>query len=66
MSFVQVLVWVLFNQIVVGYVTAWILYKAMSWRGYPEPHHLPSLLQFLSETFFHVLVEEVAFYYSHR
>jgi sterol desaturase/sphingolipid hydroxylase (fatty acid hydroxylase superfamily) len=62
----RVLVWVLFNQIVVGYVTAWILYKAMSWRGYPEPHHLPSLLQFLSETFFHVLVEEVAFYYSHR
>lgn len=57
---------VLFNQIAVGLPLAHFGYKLMQWRGFPPLHQLPTFHCFLAEIAFHILCEEIGFYYSHR
>jgi hypothetical protein len=62
----QVLWCVFFNQIIVGLPSTFIMYWAMSWRGFPALRELPTFHWVLYELAVHILVEEAAFYYSHR
>ena len=55
-----------FNQVIVGFPAAFFLYWAMSWRGFPPIRELPTFHWVLYELAVHILVEEAAFYYSHR
>ncbi|XP_063914058.1 fatty acid hydroxylase domain-containing protein 2 isoform X2 [Zophobas morio] len=57
---------VFFNQVIVGFPAAFFLYWAMSWRGFPPIRELPTFHWVLYELAVHILVEEAAFYYSHR
>jgi sterol desaturase/sphingolipid hydroxylase (fatty acid hydroxylase superfamily) len=57
---------VFFNQIIVGLPSTFIMYWAMSWRGFPALRELPTFHWVLYELAVHILVEEAAFYYSHR
>uniref|UniRef100_A0A0A9WWC6 Uncharacterized protein C5orf4 n=1 Tax=Lygus hesperus TaxID=30085 RepID=A0A0A9WWC6_LYGHE len=57
---------VLINQTVVGYVTSVFCFKLGMWRGLPPVRELPTFHRFLFDLVVCVLVEEVAFYYSHR
>ncbi|RZC36179.1 fatty acid hydroxylase domain-containing protein 2 [Asbolus verrucosus] len=57
---------VIFNQIVVGLPSTLIMYWAMCWRGFPPLRELPTFHWVLYELAVHILVEEAAFYYSHR
>lgn len=64
--FIQVIICVIFNQIVVGLPTAYLMSKLMIWRGTPPFRELPTFHWVLAEMAFHILMEEVGFYYSHR
>ncbi|XP_014208861.1 fatty acid hydroxylase domain-containing protein 2 isoform X2 [Copidosoma floridanum] len=57
---------VLFNQLVVGLPLTHCAYWLMKWRGFPALHQLPTFHSFLAEIAFHILCEEIGFYYSHR
>lgn len=62
----KVIVQVLFNQIVVGLPVIYMSYYLMEWRGYPPVRELPTFHWVLAEIAFHILWEEIGFYYSHR
>ncbi|KAK6643560.1 hypothetical protein RUM43_005070 [Polyplax serrata] len=57
---------VLFNQIVVTVPLSMYLGKAMIWRGTPGLRELPPFYEMILHVVLCVLIEEVAFYYSHR
>lgn len=57
---------VLVNQIVVGVPFSWFMYHLMVWRGVQPIRELPTFHWVLYELAVHILVEEAAFYYSHR
>ncbi|EFA01901.1 fatty acid hydroxylase domain-containing protein 2 isoform X1 [Tribolium castaneum] len=57
---------VIFNQIIVGLPSTILMYWIMSWRGFPPLRELPTFHWVLYELAVHILVEEAAFYYSHR
>ena len=58
--------WVLFNQNVVAYPVIYCFAKLYQWRGCAFGGELPSFHWVLFEIAVFALVEEVAFYYSHR
>ncbi|CAG0895066.1 unnamed protein product [Cyprideis torosa] len=62
----KVVAQVLFNQIVVGFLSVLVFYYCAKWRGISIGPKLPHFEQVLLEMVIFVLVEEVAFYYSHR
>jgi hypothetical protein len=62
----QVIGWVLFNQIVIGFPIAYLSYLMMKWRGSPPLRELPTFHWVLAEMAIHILMEEIGFYYSHR
>lgn len=51
---------------VVGLPATFAMYWLMSWRGFPALRELPTFHWVLYELAVHILVEEAAFYYSHR
>ncbi|CAH1123912.1 unnamed protein product [Ceutorhynchus assimilis] len=57
---------VLLNQIAVGIPSSYLMYYSMKWRGFPGIRELPTFHWVLYELAIHILVEEAAFYYSHR
>ncbi|XP_023227885.1 fatty acid hydroxylase domain-containing protein 2-like [Centruroides sculpturatus] len=57
---------VLFNQIFISTPIAIIGYNVLKWRCYDNGLELPSFRRFLFELIIFLLLEEVAFYYSHR
>ncbi|XP_019869099.1 fatty acid hydroxylase domain-containing protein 2 isoform X1 [Aethina tumida] len=57
---------VLVNQIVVGIPCALLMFWLTQWRGFPPVRELPTFHWVLYELAVHILVEEAAFYYSHR
>ncbi|KAH1027003.1 fatty acid hydroxylase domain-containing protein 2 isoform X1 [Dendroctonus ponderosae] len=57
---------VLLNQIAVGIPSSYIMYYSMKWRGFPGIRELPTFHWVLYELAIHIMVEEAAFYYSHR
>ncbi|XP_064113004.1 fatty acid hydroxylase domain-containing protein 2-like isoform X1 [Macrobrachium nipponense] len=54
------------NQLVVGVAFSRLVFYLGSLRGYDASPHLPTFHWFLFELAVCVLVEEIAFYYSHR
>ncbi|XP_067012741.1 fatty acid hydroxylase domain-containing protein 2 isoform X2 [Anabrus simplex] len=62
----KVIGWVLFNQIVVGFPSAYFSFMVMEWRGFPPLRELPTFHWVLAEMAIHILMEEIGFYYSHR
>jgi methylsterol monooxygenase len=62
----QVIGWVLFNQVIVGFPVAYLSYLMMKWRGSPPLRELPTFHWVLAEMAVHILMEEIGFYYSHR
>lgn len=62
----KVIWYVLVNQLAVGLPSSFILYYAMWWRGLEPVRELPTFHWVLYELAIHILVEEAAFYYSHR
>ena len=62
----QAIFWVLFNQTVVGVPCMAAFYRLLEARGYDSGRELPTFHWVLLEIAVCLLVEEVAFYYSHR
>lgn len=62
----QVITCVVFNQIFVSLPTTFLMSKLMLWRSTPPVRELPTFHWVLVEMAFHILMEEIAFYYSHR
>ncbi|XP_043218286.1 fatty acid hydroxylase domain-containing protein 2-like isoform X1 [Amphibalanus amphitrite] len=62
----QAIFWVLFNQTVVGLPCMLVFYKLLELRGFDTGRELPTFHWVLLEIAVCLLVEEVAFYYSHR
>ncbi|XP_050464832.1 fatty acid hydroxylase domain-containing protein 2-like [Cataglyphis hispanica] len=62
----KMIVQVLFNQIVIGFLYLYICHYVLEWRGYPPVRELPTFQRILTEIAFHKLCQEIAFYYSHR
>ncbi|XP_054163092.1 fatty acid hydroxylase domain-containing protein 2-like isoform X1 [Oppia nitens] len=61
----QALRQILINQIIIGLPFALLAHHLVSWRGY-NLAQLPSFHRAIIELAFFVIVEEIAFYYSHR
>lgn len=57
---------VVLNQIAIGIPSSYVMYYLMLWRGFPGIRELPTFHWVLYELAIHILVEEAAFYYSHR
>lgn len=57
---------VVLNQIAIGIPSSYVMYYLMRWRGFPGIRELPTFHWVLYELAIHILVEEAAFYYSHR
>lgn len=62
----KVIYQVLFNQIVVGIPFSYLSYLLVQWRGVPPIRELPTFHWVLVELALFLIVEEIAFYYSHR
>lgn len=62
----KVLGWVIINKTVINLPVLFMAYRAMQWRGYPSFRELPTFHWVLFEIAVHIILEEVAFYYSHR
>jgi methylsterol monooxygenase len=63
---VTTILWVLFNQTVVGIPFMYASFVAMQWRGCSFGRELPTFHWVLCELVVFTLVEEIMFYYSHR
>lgn len=63
---IKVICTVLFNQVIVGFPVAIASYRIMEWRGAPPLRTLPTFHWVLGELALFIIVEEIAFYYSHR
>lgn len=57
---------VLFNQIFVGIPISFILFKLMEFRGLSSIRELPTFHYVCFELTVCIMMEEIAFYYSHR
>lgn len=62
----KVIAQVLFNQFAVGIPVAYLACGLMRWRGSQPLRELPTFHGFLAEIAFHILWEEIGFYYAHR
>ena len=62
----KAVLWVLFNQTVVGIPCIYLSYLAMEWRGCDFGPELSTFHWLLFEIAICTLVEEVGFYYGHR
>ena len=62
----KAIVWVLFNQHVVAFLVMYPMIRLYEWRGCDFGRELPTFHWVLFEIAVFALVEEVAFYYSHR
>lgn len=58
--------WVIFNQTVVGFPLIYFSFVLMKWRGCSFGRDLPTFHWVVFELVIFTLVEEIAFYYSHR
>ena len=58
---------VLFNQLIVNFITAYIAYQYIKLQGGVDisMDHFPTLTSFLYELVIFVIIEEIGFYYSH-
>ncbi|KAK2715039.1 hypothetical protein QYM36_009885 [Artemia franciscana] len=63
---IRVIWQVLINQIAVGIPFTYMGYKSFKYRGTQDLHILPSFHQILLDLVVFLIVEEIAFYYSHR
>uniref|UniRef100_A0A914DUZ9 Fatty acid hydroxylase domain-containing protein n=1 Tax=Acrobeloides nanus TaxID=290746 RepID=A0A914DUZ9_9BILA len=64
--FINALYRILFNQLVIGSIMAFIFYHLSIWRGCSSGKVLPSFKEVFLDIIVCILVEEVLFYYSHR
>jgi hypothetical protein len=69
-KFAKMLAQVLFNQVVIGALLAWLSYQTMLWLGANYDHEslrtMPTYTRVIAEVPFHIMSQEVGFYYSHR
>lgn len=63
---IKVICYVLFNQVIIHFPFATFCYTIMKWRGPPPLRTLPTFHWVLVEMAIFLIVEEIAFYYSHR
>uniref|UniRef100_A0A914EG23 Fatty acid hydroxylase domain-containing protein n=1 Tax=Acrobeloides nanus TaxID=290746 RepID=A0A914EG23_9BILA len=64
--FINALYRILFNQLVIGSIMAFIFYHLSIWRGCSSGKVLPPFKEVFLDIIVCILVEEVLFYYSHR
>lgn len=55
-----------FNQLLLGPASMWVAYYLMQWRGFDATPSLPTFHYVLGELAVFIIVEEIAFYYTHR
>lgn len=69
-KFAKMLMQVLFNQVVVGGLLAWLSCQAFIWLGANPDHEtlrtMPTYTRVIAEVPFHIMSQEFGFYYSHR
>jgi fatty acid hydroxylase domain-containing protein 2 len=69
-KFTKMLAQVLFNQVVIGALLAWLSYQTILWMGANLDHKslrtMPTYTRVIAEVPFHIMSQEFGFYYSHR
>ncbi|XP_059485931.1 fatty acid hydroxylase domain-containing protein 2-like [Neocloeon triangulifer] len=69
-KFIKSVAQVLFNQFVIGALLAWISYEVFVSTGAALSHEMlrtmPSYSRVIAEVPFHIMGQEIGFYYSHR
>ncbi|XP_073996594.1 fatty acid hydroxylase domain-containing protein 2 isoform X2 [Rhodnius prolixus] len=63
---IKVITQVLFNQLAVGFPVMILSYEFLKWRGLAPLRQLPSFHRSIVDLILFIIIEEIAFYYSHR
>jgi sterol desaturase/sphingolipid hydroxylase (fatty acid hydroxylase superfamily) len=64
-KFLNLMKTVLMNSLVTSPMYAYLHYRAMLWRGFPDIHILPEFHVVLMDLIIFLLIEEIGFFYTH-